>query len=355
MADVLITTIKEGHLSLAQAAAECCQELGLEAEIAVFAEPILHFYTAIYRVHPKLFLVFFWLTNRDWTVGVSSFFLRFRRGEIEELLDQHQPKLIINTSFGFTPALKQITDQTPIPVINIVPNPRTFFKGDCAPSPIINACFDEQQLQAFRNIDSTVKLHTTGWLVRKKFFANFDQDQLRTQLGLLSKTFMIVLSLGSEGAPLSLLHLQSFLKNNPKCQIVIMTGSNELQRTTMRLHKKTLPSSDQRRVFIVGYTNQVAEYFAASDVVLGKAGPNSLFEAIACGKPFGITTWIGGLEDGNVELTKELKVGAEITLPKFVADDFLATIDKAAIDTTRQKLLDSRGRFKKLITQTLNN
>jgi UDP-N-acetylglucosamine:LPS N-acetylglucosamine transferase len=47
----------------------------------------------------------------------------------------------------------------------------------------------------------------------------------------------------------------------------------------------------------------------ASDLVIGKAGPNSVFEAVACLTPFFATTHIAGQEDGNLDIIRELKLG----------------------------------------------
>ena len=53
----------------------------------------------------------------------------------------------------------------------------------------------------------------------------------------------------------------------------------------------------------------MAEVLGASDIVFGKAGPNFLFDSVACQKPFVSMTHIGGQEDGNVELIKKKKLG----------------------------------------------
>ena len=47
----------------------------------------------------------------------------------------------------------------------------------------------------------------------------------------------------------------------------------------------------------------------AADLVIGKAGPNSVFEAIATLTPFFATTHISGQEDGNLDIIRDLKVG----------------------------------------------
>ena len=48
---------------------------------------------------------------------------------------------------------------------------------------------------------------------------------------------------------------------------------------------------------------------AAADVVMGKAGPNMLFEAITLGKPFIATSYIPGQESLNLEFIERHGLG----------------------------------------------
>ncbi|MBI1855391.1 MAG: hypothetical protein HYR93_05945 [Chloroflexi bacterium] len=57
------------------------------------------------------------------------------------------------------------------------------------------------------------------------------------------------------------------------------------------------------------FTREIAPYIAASDVVMGKAGPNMLFESIALGKPFIATAYIPGQEEVNLEFIQRHGLG----------------------------------------------
>ena len=48
---------------------------------------------------------------------------------------------------------------------------------------------------------------------------------------------------------------------------------------------------------------------AAADVVMGKAGPNVLFEAVTLGKPFIATAYIPGQEQVNLGFIRRHKLG----------------------------------------------
>jgi UDP-N-acetylglucosamine:LPS N-acetylglucosamine transferase len=51
----------------------------------------------------------------------------------------------------------------------------------------------------------------------------------------------------------------------------------------------------------------MAEVLSASDIVFGKAGPNFLFNVVACKKPFVAITHVGGQEDGNLDIIRKKK------------------------------------------------
>ena len=46
-----------------------------------------------------------------------------------------------------------------------------------------------------------------------------------------------------------------------------------------------------------------------SDVVIGKAGPNLIFESAACQKPFVAISHISGNEDGNLGMIRDHNLG----------------------------------------------
>jgi len=59
----------------------------------------------------------------------------------------------------------------------------------------------------------------------------------------------------------------------------------------------------------LGFEKNMASLIQISDLVVGKAGPNLLFETAACGKPFMAITHISGQEDKNLNLIKEKQLG----------------------------------------------
>jgi processive 1,2-diacylglycerol beta-glucosyltransferase len=59
----------------------------------------------------------------------------------------------------------------------------------------------------------------------------------------------------------------------------------------------------------LAFTKEIAPYMAAADVVMGKAGPNMLFETVTLGKPFIATTYIPGQEECNLHMIEHYGLG----------------------------------------------
>jgi UDP-N-acetylglucosamine:LPS N-acetylglucosamine transferase len=86
----------------------------------------------------------------------------------------------------------------------------------------------------------------------------------------------------------------------PNVQVILAAGTN-----------KTLLERFQGMdgLAVLAFTPEIARYMAAADVVMGKAGPNMLFEAVTLGKPFIASTYLPGLEQGNLEFIKRHGLG----------------------------------------------
>ena len=63
------------------------------------------------------------------------------------------------------------------------------------------------------------------------------------------------------------------------------------------------------KIKLFSFAQNIHQLMEVSHLVVGKAGPNLIFEAVAAGKPFLAITHIGGQEDGNLDLVKKKKLG----------------------------------------------
>ena len=121
---------------------------------------------------------------------------------------------------------------------------------------------------------------------------------VRARLGLAPRRPLILMSGGGAGigriVPMARAVAKRLAQQERDAQLVIIAGRNtELQR---RLQRQKWPIP----VRVLGFVDNMAEWMAASDVLLTKAGPGMLAEAACLGVPVVITDFVPGQEIGNV-------------------------------------------------------
>ena len=66
---------------------------------------------------------------------------------------------------------------------------------------------------------------------------------------------------------------------------------------------------------VLGYTDQIPQLMHTSDVLISKAGPSTVFEAIACQLPVILTAHLPGQEGGNAEFFERQGVAVRSSGP----------------------------------------
>jgi UDP-N-acetylglucosamine:LPS N-acetylglucosamine transferase len=302
--NTLIFTTSEGHLSIAQALQSFLKEQSVTTQLIYRDEPGLALYRFIYKYVPKAFPPIFQFSK----TFIASFWLKHytlleHSQTVQQIIRSEKPEVVFNTSFGFTSSLVQTHKNHPFTFLNIVPNPRTFFRQDLSPLGI-NCMFDDKTIKSAQHYFPSAKFVKTGWFVRPEFEKKYDQNELRKELDLQTSFPLLLFVTGSEGTETVLETIRS-LKDIEKVSIIVACGhNNQLVKKANSLAKTV--SFPLRGI---GFTDQIYKYMQAADLVIGKAGPNMLFESIATYTPFFATTHVGGLEDGNLDIIKDYDVG----------------------------------------------
>lgn len=113
------------------------------------------------------------------------------------------------------------------------------------------------------------------------------KEEARHKLGLNPSLFTLQLNLGGEGIG-SLSLLKNLLKADKPMQIVILGGMDK--KGTAHINE-IIRNADAKntKVSVPGFVSNVNEYLAASDIVAGRAGINTIVEAMYAHRPFLIT------------------------------------------------------------------
>jgi UDP-N-acetylglucosamine:LPS N-acetylglucosamine transferase len=149
-----------------------------------------------------------------------------------------------------------------------------------------------------------------GRPVRQAFLNAPAKVEAREHLGFEDR-FTCLVSFGGEGVGRNPRGLISVLiDSDVPLQIVAITGRNKALREELR---RLRPGTNRLRV--EGFVENMAEYLAASDVFVGKAGPSSVYEALAVGRPVLASGYAGLNELGVVRFIENEGLGRYVRTP----------------------------------------
>lgn len=213
------------------------------------------------------------------------------------------------------------------------------------------------------------RVQVIGLPIRRAFAAvrGLPKAWLRSRLGLDPALPMVLLAGGGAGIgrmmPLARAIAARLAASGAPAQMVVAAGENRGLLRQLRREPWPLP------VRCLGYVENMAEWMAAGDLLVTKAGPGTLAEAACLGLPAVITEFVPGQEEGNVSWVVEAQAGvyapelqdaAETVchliqagnahLPhmatqarRMARDDVAERIAAAALDLCREWNADSRG------------
>ncbi len=153
------------------------------------------------------------------------------------------------------------------------------------------------------------KLTVSGIPIDPVFALEKDKREMRRKHGLREDVWTILVSAGGFGVgPIE--HLfQALTEIKHEAQAVVICGRNEELRARMEALAAKLPKEGRIAVRPIGYTTEMDEYMAASDILLGKPGGLTSSEALARGLVMVIVNPIPGQEERNSDHLLEEGVG----------------------------------------------
>ena len=306
---ILILTSKTGggHVSLAEALRD---QLEQDYTIEII-DPQPAFFLLHYRLVSRYAL---WLWSAEFRMSdtprqaltMHRIFARLVKKSLTATLRRVQPDLIISTypflTYEVTQVLARQIDAPPFAMLFSDPNgvhASWLTERDAAAT---FATSRETYAQALATGFDPARLHLTGWPVRAQFYRATQLARADTllRLGLHPDRFTIFLQGGGEGAAQFGRTVERVLGIGKPLQVILATGTN----AALLARFKNTPN-----LHALPFTREIAPLMAAADVIMGKAGPNMLMEAVTLGKPFIATAYIPGQEEANLEFIRRHKLG----------------------------------------------
>jgi processive 1,2-diacylglycerol beta-glucosyltransferase len=277
-------------------------------ECSLFPLTLIPRLYSIFTQYPLLWKTLFYFTNKP---ARFSYIERLVQPLIlpgfYKKLQQIKPDVIISIfpALGFTihQAIKKLGRSIPFGVIIIdlvTVHPAWIFQ--CVDWYVVQTEEAVQVLEA-EGIPLE-KIHLMNLPIRNEFnHPRKNPNELREELGLpLDKHIILLIDNGSGSGRIEKLVPEIQLKM-PDSYLVIITGKNKSLR--QRLIAKFQCDTNT----ILGFVDNIADWMYSADVLITKAGPSVILEAVQCNLPLVIFGAIPGQEEGNILFVKKAGIG----------------------------------------------
>ena len=138
------------------------------------------------------------------------------------------------------------------------------------------------------------------------------RQKICAELGFDAALPLVLVGGGGEGLGNIEQIIKSLLKDSATaCQIVALTGTNASLRGRCEQIARQAESSGAARLRVLGWTNELSEFYQAADLLISKLGL-TFFEAAACGLPIVALTPPPGAERVQYNLLEKFGIGRAV-------------------------------------------
>ena len=306
---ILILTIRNGggHINLAQSLKEML-ETNYEVVIEDAQSSVANRWYSWLSRHSVRFLQwqYIFTDNKVLSFGFHIILTLLSYRRIQRIVTHVQPQLIITTQAFLSYATARVNGNQPtrVPLVfqftDLGQLHMTYLTEKRADAYL--APTREIFNQALEQGIEKKHLHLTGRPIRRQFLEVLahERSETLTVLNLDPALFTVFVQGGAEGSAGVDRMIKSLLTAGVPVQIILAAGNNKKIAERYAEHKQ---------VCILPFTQRIAPYMAAADIIVGKAGASFISEAFTLEKPFLVTTFIPGQETSNLRFIEGHNLG----------------------------------------------
>lgn len=135
-----------------------------------------------------------------------------------------------------------------------------------------------------------------------------DRSGLRSQLGWPQDRVLVILVGGGEGMGPLEKTARAIADAGLPVSLVVIAGRNQALKERLQCQAWPVPT------FVYGFVHEMPDFMCAADILVTKAGPGTVSEALNAGLPMILYSRLPGQEDGNVSYVESN--GAGIWAPR---------------------------------------
>ncbi len=164
------------------------------------------------------------------------------------------------------------------------------------------------------------RCHQLGLPVDSAFARPIPDDAerraLRARLGLAEDRFTVLVCSGADGSGGLHRRARAIAESGLDVGLAVICGRNQ----TARKRLSGLRDASGHPVPVLGFVDNMADWMRAADVVVTKAGPGTIVEALCSGLPLLLTWYIPGQESGNLEWLVDIGAGRYVPRTRELVD-----------------------------------
>ncbi len=241
--------------------------------------------------------------------AIRAVFGRGVRNSIAELLERHDPDVVLSVH----PMLNHVSHQAirrsgrPRALMTVITDLVDFHRGwTFSQADLVIAPTELARKVALRRRVPADRIKLLGLPVDLRFRppAPGEKRALRRRFGLDEKRFTVLVIGGGAGVGHLERQVRALAWEPYQWQVVVICGRNEKLRRRLSELRFSTPT------LVLGFVDYMPELMRACDIVVTKAGPGAIAEALATSLPLIITGFLPGQESPNVDFVVESGIGA---------------------------------------------
>lgn len=275
---------------------------------------------------------------------------RLYRKSIYKILNDYKPDVILSFHFAANVFLQEAQGMDRhIPFITVVTDLAT-----CHPlwfdkrNDLVVVPSTESYTSARKYGISSDKIKIIGLPVAQDFSLESDKLKLKKKLSWPTDVPTILIMAGGDGMGKIASLSRKIDKIGADVHLAIVAGRNE------NLYHTLKQRNFKNRTTVYGFTNQVPDIMHASDLLLTKAGPGTIAEAIVSRLPIVLYDFLPGQEEGNILYVVESSAGvwaSTNTLALRAAEDILdktISIGGPKLESVRRQHVEAAEKISRL-------
>lgn len=258
---------------------------------------------------------------------------------LQRLVERFAPDIVVATQVNMAALAAHLKDRghLHLPLVGVITD---YGVHDFWLQRQIDAyCVPDPSLLPTLQHRSAGAVECTGMPLSADFRHLPDASQARVELGLpLDRPVVLLLGgglgLGIESTIHALLAARP-QQNSP--HLIVLAGRNERLLRSVLDDAKARTALAQGTLHMQGWTDRVATFLRAADLIVGKPGGLTTAEVLAAGRPLFFTSSLGGQEAFNVSYLESHGVGRLVDEPQLPAQVFELLSNRGALQELQSR------------------